>query len=308
MNETQVNRVNEDLENPAREASAIGVVTPSETPASQVVVPAQGCPTCGGVANNRVATQTIPDPWVYVIGDVDPKYPSLAVEKEAIGAMARAKVSGLSNDAALQKVLEAPGNEYIVREMCFVLLVQEVETYILVPRSPLDYPMLVEAAKSELSAVIGSVGPIADPAVCNGLTLPYLIFDVVFNFDKPAFIADIPLPKGADEAKFRATANEIFGQIATLIPTGRGMERALAYLFMKDPNLYQVIWNAYNQNAQLTSIETKPAPVNSTQNLVDVMITTTDRSTGVQNCVYARVATAHRLPYVVNYWRQCLNP
>jgi hypothetical protein len=107
-----------------------------------------------------------------VIGDVDFRYPSLAVEKEAMGAMSRANVQGLSNEAALHRVLEAPENAYLVREMCALLLVQDVETYLLLPSSPLDYPMLVEAARSELSAIIGRVGPIADPAVCNGLTLP----------------------------------------------------------------------------------------------------------------------------------------
>jgi hypothetical protein len=300
MNETQVH---EDSAQSADEAPAISVFTPAAAAASQVVVPAQACPSCSAAAA-RATTQAVPDPWVYVIGDVDARYPSLSVEKEALGAMARAKLNGLSNDAALQAVLAAPENAYLVREMCFVLLVQEVETYLLAPRSPLDYPMLVEASKTELSAVIGTLGPVADPSVCNGLTLPYLIFDVIYNFDKPALMADMPLPKGAEEAKFRAAATDIFNQAASLIPTGRGMERALAYLALKDPRFYEVIWNAFNQNAQLTSIEMKAVPFNSAQslNLVDVIVCTTDRSTGVPSCVYARVALA-KLPHVVNYWQ-----
>jgi hypothetical protein len=246
---------------------------------------------------------------VYVIGDVDPRYPSLSVEKEAMGTMARAKVTGLSNDAALHSILGMQENAYLVREMCFVLLVQEVETYILVPRSPLDYPMLVEACKTERSAVIGTIGPVADPSACNGLTLPYLIFDVIYNFDRSALIADLPLPKGAAEQKFRAAAADIFNQIVSLAPSGRFMERAVAFLLMKDPQFYQVIWDALNNNSQLTSVETKPAPVTSpSQNLVDVMVTTTDRGTGVQTCMYARVNLSGKLPYVVNYWQRCIRP
>jgi hypothetical protein len=221
--------------------------------------------------------------------------------------MARARLN-LSNDGALQKVLEAPENAYLVREMCFVLLVQGVETYILVPRSPPDYRMLVEASKTELSAVIGTLGPVADASVCNGLTVPYLIFDMIYSFDKATLIAELPLPEGADEAEFRKAAADIFNQVAQLIPTGRGMERAVAYLTMRDPLFFHNIWNGFKRGAQLTSIETKPAPVNSTQNLVDVSVTMTDRSTGVQSCVYARVALASKLPYVANYWQNRIMP
>jgi len=71
----------------------------------QMVVPAQACPTRNAP---RTAAQTAPNSWVYVIGDVDPRYPSLAVEKEAMGAMARAGTAGLSNDAALPKPYVMP--------------------------------------------------------------------------------------------------------------------------------------------------------------------------------------------------------
>jgi hypothetical protein len=126
---------------------------------------------------------------------------------------------------------------------------------------------------------------------------------VIYNFDKAALVAGMPMPAGADEARFRAAATDIFNQVTPLVPTRRGMERALAYLAVKDPRFYHVIWNAFNQNSQLTSIEMKPAPVNTTQNLVDVIVCTTDRGTGVQSCVFARVSLAAKLPYVVNYWQ-----
>jgi hypothetical protein len=301
MNEPQVQ---ERSENPRTDPAAIPVATQTEAEPSQTVVPAQACPTCN-VA--RAPIQTAPNSWVYVIGDVDPRYPSLAVEKEAIGAMARTPAAkGLSNEAALQKVLEAPENAYLVREMCFVLLVQEMERYILVPHYPQDYSMLVEASRSELSAVIGTVGPIANPDVCNGLTLPYLIFDMIYNFDAKGLIKDLPVPQNADGAKFRAAATDIFNQIAPLIPNGTGTERALAYLLMKDPGLYHNISEAFNQDAQLTSVEVKAAPVSSTQNLVDVVVRTQDRKTGVQKSVFARLALAAKLPYVVSYWQPYL--
>jgi hypothetical protein len=299
MNETPVS----DSPTPGSEAATL-IATQAEGSASQLVVPAQACPTCNAP---RVAAQApIPNPWVYVIGDVDPRFPTLAVEKEALGAMAQVGTAGLSNDAALQKVLAAADYAYLVREMCFVLLVQEVESYILVPRNPQDYPMLVEAAKTELSAIIGTLGPVANPDVCNGLTVPYLIYDVIYNFDTPSLIAKLPLPAGADAGKFRASATDIFNQIVPLIGNGTGNERALAYLLVKDPQLYQNLFNAFNQDAQLASVEMKAAPVNSTQNLVDIIVRTQNRGSGVQSSLYARVALAAKFPYVVTYWQPYL--
>jgi hypothetical protein len=237
---------------------------------------------------------------------VDPRFPTVAVEKEALGAMAEVGTVGLSNDAALQKVLGAPEYAYLVREMCFVLLVQKLETYILVPRNPQDYPMLVEAAKTELSVVIGTLGPVANPDVCNGLTLPYLIFDVIYDSTPPTLIAKLPLPKGADAGKFRASATDIFNQIVSLVGNGMEDQRALAYLLVKDPWLYQNLYNAFNEDAQLASVELKAAPVNSTQNLVDVIVRTQNRRSGVQSSLYARVALAAKFPYVVTSWQRYL--
>jgi hypothetical protein len=84
------------------------------------------------------------------------------------------------------------------------------------------------------------------------------------------------------------------------------MERALAYLLIKDPTLYHIIAAAFNQNAQLMSVDLKPAPVSSTLNLVDVIVRTQDRKSGVESSVYARLALAGKLPYVVKYWQPYL--
>lgn len=270
----------------------------AEFPRNENVVPAQACPSCAG--SLAMATPSV-DPWVYAVGKVELVTPSQAIEKEANGAILRLgdAVRGLSNEQALLRALIAPENAYLTREMCYTLVIQGVETYLLVPRVPSDYPKLVDAARAGVSAVIGSIGPMAPPDACNGLTLPYLIVDVIYSFDTPTLIADMPLPQGADEVPFRAAAADVFKQVGTLLPTGRGMERALAYIGLRDPAFYHVMWRAFNDNAQLTSIDVKPAPVNSSQNLVDVIVCTTKRDTGMQSCVYTRVALASKFPYVV---------
>jgi hypothetical protein len=292
----------------ATENAAASAAVSLDASPSQTIVPAQEgrCPNC---SPTRALTQPNHNPpWVYVIGDVDARYPSLAVEKEAIGAMGRLeKAAGLSNDAALQMMLENPNNAFLVREMCYVLLVQEVETYILLPRVPQDYSMLVEAGKHELSAVIGMRGPIAGPEVCNGLTLPFLIFDVIYNFDRAALITDLSslptLPKGADASKFQKNAADIFNQVLLLVDDGTEMKRALAYLLIRNAELYRNITKAFDENAQVTSIEVKPAPVSSTQKLVDVVVRMVNRSNAAPSSIFARVNLDNKLPYMVTGWQ-----
>lgn len=295
-------------------SAAIALEAPSPTPGegepsrNDNVIPAQACASC---AASRAAAPTSVDPWVYAIGKVEMVSPSQAIEKEANGAILRLGdvARGLSSEQALLRALGDPDNAYLAREMCYTLVIQGVETYLVVPRVPSDYSKLVDAARANVSALIGAIGPTAPPEACNGLTLPYLVFDVIYSFDTPSLIADMPLPQGADEGPFRAAAADLFKQVQTLISTGTKMERALAFIALRDPVFYQIIWRALNEGAQLTSIDVKPAPVNNTQNLVDVIVCTTRRDNGMQSCFYTRVALASKFPYVVGSpWQPYLKP
>jgi PatG Domain len=281
MNEDQISQG-------AANITGTEILTPiarqQEPSASHVVVPAaQPCPTC-----SRTATQAVPSSFVHVLGDVDPFYPNPGVEKEAIGAMAQVDTEGLSNEQALLKVLGDTRNGYLVREMCYVLLVQEVPTYILVPRVPQDYLMLVEASRSEMSAVIGTLGGIAGPDVCNGLILPILVCDMIYNFSSAALVEAMPVPNGVEATKFRAQAMDILKQIAPQVGLGTGMQRALTFELLRDNEFYSQIAGALDENYHLVSVEVKPAPLN-TPNLADVIIRMQDRRTAAQNNFYVRL-------------------
>src|SRR3712207_947964 len=112
-------------------------------------------------------------PYVYAIGRIEPRFPSLAVEKEFAQATGRAEeTSGLTDREALQSVLSERSNRYLVRQLCFVLTIEGLETYILQPRDPADFELLVEAVRpaprpTDVDVVIGLRGPIAPPEMCK---------------------------------------------------------------------------------------------------------------------------------------------
>ena len=136
-------------------------------------------------------------------------------------------------------------NRYLTRQLCWVLTIQGLETYLLLPRDPADIDLLVEAIRpvptpSDIDVVIGMRGPIAPPTMCNGLMVPIVVFDQIYSFDRDALIKAIPRPEKTTAAQFAPAAEELFGRIIQLTDNAGATDehRALNYLAMRYPAIY----------------------------------------------------------------------
>ena len=183
--------------------------------------------------------------WVYALGNIEARFPSVSVEREFAQATGREKTSGLTDRQALHTVLSKPENRYLVRQCCFVMTVEGLETYILTPRDPADLVLLVEAVRPnpspmDLDVVIGMKGPIAPPQVCNGLMVPIVVFDQIYSFDRDALIKAIPKPEKTSAKEFAPAAEELFDRIMQLTDNAGSTDehRALNYLAVR----YQAIY------------------------------------------------------------------
>lgn len=171
-------------------ASQTAVVTPSDTEPPRPVSMATagvtpqacgaGCASAPIPNGNGMAAPS----YVYVLGRVDPRFPSLAVEKEFAQAARGGATTGLTDRGVLATTLSEPANRYLARQLCWVLTVAEMETYLLHPRDPADLDRLVEAIRpapspTDIDVVIGMRGPIAPPEMCNGLMVPMVVFDQI---------------------------------------------------------------------------------------------------------------------------------
>jgi hypothetical protein len=235
------------------------------------VVPAQ-CSSCkAATALPQAVSKGVTSQLTYFLCHVVAEHPNLGVEKYALLKMRGGAFKGLSKDAALHLAIER--NPDLARQECYIALVQGVETYILVPVFPdIGYPMLVEATKHEISAVIGTVGPIANPDMCNGVALPIVFFDVIFNFNQEEFVEQIP-PDKVDKAKFQAAANSLWEQLVPLIGPGTGPKRALAHMLLSDDSWWRfAITEQLTSNSELKSVNVHPAPA-TTRSLVNVFAT-----------------------------------
>ena len=160
--------------------------------------------------------------YVYVLGQIEERYPRPSVEKEVAQATGRAETARRTDRQAFYQVLSQRENRYLARQLCWVLSVQGIETYLLQPRDPADLDLLINAIEPQsapwISAVIGVKGPVAPPDYCNGLMAPIVVFDQIYTFSRDALIEAIPRPEGISAADFGPAARELFNTAATRSP------------------------------------------------------------------------------------------
>lgn len=258
------------------------------------------CPSCGGGAGS---TSVSP---VYALGRIAWRFPHLSVEKEFIQALARTDTAGLTDQQTFSAVISRRENRYLVRQLCWVLSIEGIETYILRPRDPMDLDLLIEAIRpepspSDVDAVIGMRGPISSPETCNGLMLPIVAFDQIYSFDRETLIASIPTPEKMDAAKFRPVAIELFERVLQLADNAGATDehRAINYVAMRYPAIYAKTSELYGRDYGLTAVEARPSRLSLTQAIEDVIFTYTSRNTEVTEKFMVRVNVDGLYPYLV---------
>lgn len=282
------------------EAGATREIAPQQT--------SQPCPTCddGGESMGAFATPT----FVYAIGRVEAHFPSLAIEKEFAQAGARTGAGG-TDAAFMRQALEA--NRYLLRQICWVFRISGMETYLLRPRDPADYSLLLETlrdapAPTDMDVVIGLLFP--EPANCGVLTLPVAAFDQLYSFDRAALLSALPRPEpergrkrpAKDDEAFERTAAEVLDHIALMIDNAGATDehRALNYLAMRYDGIYHRTAQSNLENKTLARIDVEPAPVSSTRTMLDVIFTYTDRTTDVPERWFVRVDVEEEFPFLVS--------
>jgi PatG C-terminal len=268
------------------------------------VAPAQAV-TPSPISRTGTATYS----YVYALGRITPRFPSLAVEKEFAQATGRADTTGLTDRQVLQSVLSERENRYLARQLCWVLTIEGLETYILRPRDPADLDLLVEAMRPtpsllDVDVVVGVRGPIATPDMCNGLMIPIVAFDQIYSFDRDSLVASIPRPESIpakQEESFRASAGELFDRIMQTADNAGATDedRALNYLTMRYPAIYARAAEEFGRSASLTAVTVRPSSLSGVRNIVDVIFSYTHRTTDVTEKYFVRVDVTEEFPFLV---------
>jgi hypothetical protein len=263
----------------------------------------------GGPPAAHPPSPTVGPSFVYALGRVDARFPSVALEKEFIQVTGRTDTAGQTDRQALHSVLADRVNRYLTRQMCYVLTIEGLETYILAPRDPADFELLIDAIRpnsraTDTDVVIGVRGPIAPPEACNGLTVPIVAFDQLYSFDRDELIGAIPrpekLPKDKEE-QFQAAAGELFDRIMQMADNAGGTDehRALNYLAVRYPAIYAKTAEAHDGESALTAVDVRHSRLSSSRKIVDVIFSYTHRRTDVTERSFVRVDVTEEFPFLV---------
>jgi hypothetical protein len=258
------------------------------------------CPTCGTAPASQART------YVYALGKIEPRFPSPAVEKEFAQVTGRMQTKGKTDREVMQAILSARENRYLTRQLCWVLTVQGLETYLLTPRDPVNFDLLVEAVRptprlTDLDVVIGLRGPVASPEMCNGLIVPIVFFDQIYSFDRDALIKSIPRPEKVTAKEFQPAAEELFDRIMQITDNAGATDenRALNYLAVRYPAIYAKAAEEFAANASLSAVEVRPSPMSAVRKIVDVIFAFTNRNTDVTEKFFVRVDVTEEFPFLV---------
>ncbi len=287
---------------PADTATDLKPALPAASTSGQRTPTAGGCPTCSGASPARAAGSS---GYIFAVGRIEPRFPLLSVEKEFAQAAGRSETSGLTDRQVLHKVLSESRNRYLVRQLCWVMTISGLETYLVVPRVPSDLELLVESLRpasdsGALDAVIGTKGPTAPPDMCNGLSVPIVIFDQLYSFDRESLLESIPRPpKAAHE--FAAASAEVLDRILGLTDNAGAADehRALNYLALRDPGIYALAADGFARDLALTGIETRPWRLSVARRIVEVILTFTHRKNDFVERYFARVDVNDEFPFLM---------
>ena len=229
----------------------------------------------------------------------------MSVEKEYAQATGRAETAGLTDRQALQTVLSQPENRYLARQLCYVLTIEGLDTYILQSGDPVDLQVLIESVRptpqpGDVDVIVGRRGPIAPPELCNGLMVPLVIFDQIYSFDRESFIKSIPRPEKISAKDFGPAAQELFDSIIQIADNAGATDadRATNYLALRYPAIYARAAESFAANSSLTGLEVRPSPLSGTRKIVEVIFSYTNRETDATEKFFVRVDVTEEFPFL----------
>jgi hypothetical protein len=288
--------------------------------ASAQVRPASGCGcggsgaaecTCGG-DGPQPCTCSETTNYVYAIGTVTARFPTLNIEKEFMQAWGKAPADTLTiRDSDKFEVLSQGQNLYLAREMCWVFQSGDIDIYILRPRSYVELTDLVSCLSPtpgliSSALIVGRLGPIAPPSMCNGIQLPVVSCDQVFSFTTQAFINNIvsAVTSGGSTVPgdVTAAAQNAFS-VMTLLADNAGQtdeHRAINYLTFKSLALYRKEIEMEASGFRLNSVMARPDPLSRTRSVQDVILTYANNTTTETRRFFTRVDVTGEFPFLLN--------
>ncbi|MGH9197945.1 MAG: hypothetical protein ACRD1T_19685, partial [Acidimicrobiia bacterium] len=178
--------------------------------------------------------------------------------------------------------------------------------YILVPRDPADFDLLVDSLRpapraTDIDVVIGVKGPLVPPDFASGLILPLVVFDQLYSFDIDSLINGIPRPDGMSAEEFEPAAEDLYNRIAQIADNAGSTDehRALNYLAVRYPAIYAEAARALGRNSTISAVRARPSRLSGARKIVDVIFLFRNRNTDVEDSFFVRIDVTEEFPFLV---------
>ncbi|MFG2668392.1 hypothetical protein ACGFY6_29670 [Streptomyces sp. NPDC048387] len=271
---------------------------------AKIPVTAEGCGCGAGRDAPSERTAPAPPSFVYAIGQIDFRCRDLGVERELAQSMRRTDTAWMTDREALCEVLTQPENRYLTRQLCYVLSIQGLDTYVLVPRVPEDFALLAEAVRPShqadaIDVVIGVRGGPAHSGYCGGLQLPVVTFDQLYSASTSYLVQSIERPESMDAEQFDKAAADLLNTVLSVSGNvGASDEhRALTYLMVRNPAIYRKTFAQSMDGFSLTSIDVKRSNLSGARQIMDVVFTYSSRRTDEVEKYFVPVDVTNEFPF-----------
>ncbi len=243
---------------------------------------------------------------VYALGHIEPRFPSVSIEKELVQATGRADAAGLTDRQVLHSVLADTKNRYLVRQLRWVFSIEGIPTYIVLPTDSQDLDLLVQAVRpnprpSDVDILVGIMGSLAPPEFCSGLIVPLVRMDQLYSFEVDDLMRSIPRPPDSSEDQFKAASEEVFYKIMQIADNAGATDehRALNYLAVRYPGIYAATAESHRRNQSLSSVEVRPSRLSGVRKIVDAIFSFNHRETDVVEKSFIRIDVTEQFPFLV---------
>ena len=248
----------------------------------------------------------IEDSFVYSIGKISFRFPTLSVEKEFQQIVGRTESQNLTDHQLYFNILSDKQNLYLLRKLCWIFSVEGVETYLLVPRYLADLTLFSDSLReqpkqTDIDVIIGVKGSLAKPTMCNGLILPIVFVDQIYSFDIDSLVKSIPKPKEFTAKEFVPVAEELFSRLVQIADNSGSVDehRALNYLAVRYPAVYHLTVNQYARDFTMTSVNAIQSRLSGSRKVLDIIFSFTNRSSDFNEKYFCRVDITEEFPFLV---------
>ncbi len=246
--------------------------------------------------------------YVYAVGVFDPRFPSEGVYQEYLQACAEKTTRNPPEDKVRYEVLKE--KPYLAREVEWVFLIDNVDSYQVIPRTPLELQDMVETIAPDptpdtenLTLLIGVNEPQSSTS-----NLPVVNATLVYYFDVKEFVDNVPLPSPppSNVTSYRTEVQKLFDKmIQTAANPGDSHEhRAINYVTFRYPKIYTLTWSLLNPKdgapKVFSSLTPKKSLMGGDRDLIDLIFTFRDQTMGASANYYLTVDASGQFPFLVS--------